>query len=162
MGLTRRWGSAIARATLLTAVLTGLFAMHVLTADDAATGHGALPVMRAAMHGVAHDPPLIAADVPITDTTGAVTERPGGALSSGHGEELASSWSGFDGAHGAMAGCILFLAVGGVAALLVQLRRLGSCPAAGPGGVVGPAVSDLRRRGPPDGWPRVSLCVIRV
>ena len=63
--------------------------------------------------------------------------------------------------HGAMAGCILFLVVGGAALILLQLRDRDDGGTTGLGRVAGITVTDLRRRGPPD-WPRLALCVIRV
>jgi len=64
--------------------------------------------------------------------------------------------------HGAMAGCILFLVVGGAALILLLLRYRARSGTAGLGRFVGIAVTDMRRRGPPGRWPRLSLCVIRV
>ena len=64
--------------------------------------------------------------------------------------------------HGAMAGCILFLVVGGAALILLLLRYRAGSGTAGLGRFVGIAVTDMRRRGPPDRWPRLALCVIRV
>lgn len=63
--------------------------------------------------------------------------------------------------HGATAGCILFLVVGGAALTLLLLRlREGQGPT-GLGRFASIAVSDMRRRGPPGRWPRRALCVIR-
>ncbi len=67
--------------------------------------------------------------------------------------------SGFE--HGDMAGCVLFLVIGGAALLLLALAR----PAAGAGDHdrrAGGGRLGLRRRGPPDRWPRIALSVIRV
>jgi hypothetical protein len=61
-----------------------------------------------------------------------------------------------------MAGCILFLVVGGAALILLLLRLRGGHGTTGLGRFAGIAVSDMRRRGPPGGWPRLALCVIRV
>jgi hypothetical protein len=68
------------------------------------------------------------------------------------------------GDHGAMAGCILFLAVGAAALILILilLRFRGGPGTSGLGRLAGAAVSDMRRRGPPGRWPRLALCVIRV
>jgi hypothetical protein len=66
------------------------------------------------------------------------------------------------GDHGAMAGCILFLVVGGAALILLLLRSRDGQGATGLGRFAGIAVTDMRRRGPPGRWPRHALCVIRV
>lgn len=66
------------------------------------------------------------------------------------------------GDHGAMAGCILFLVIGGAALIFALLRHRGGPWATGLGRLAGVALTDLRRRGPPGAWPRLALCVIRV
>jgi len=147
--------STAARLTLLGAVLAGLFGMHVLTADDGSSGHGALPMISTTGHGTMTDhrsspttpPPMSMAAVDGLPSIAAVlTADPG---------------SGGDG-HGAMAGCILFLVVGGATLILLLLRHRAGSGMAGLGRLVGIALTDMRRRGPPDRWPRLALCVIRV
>jgi hypothetical protein len=124
---------------LLVAVIAGVFGMHVLTAGDG-PGHGMLPVAMAPdHHGAAPD---------------AVTERtpPGPAvapLTPGVG-------------HDDLAGCVLFLVAGGAVLLLVALARLGGAGDRADDRRAGGLLRDLRRRGPPDGWPRLALNVIRV
>lgn len=157
---------AVARGVLLAAVLAGLFAMHVLTGEDAGSGHGVMPKMGVASHGgsAGHDPSMAG--------TAAVMGEPVSDLSS----PVDAVWSpetaaaavvgpvdpGPGTGHAAMVGCVLFLVLGGAALLLVLLRRRGPLAAAGPGRLTAAGVTDLRRRGPPLGWPRVCLSVIRV
>jgi hypothetical protein len=69
---------------------------------------------------------------------------------------------GSGGDDGAMAGCILFLVIGGAALILALVRHRGAPWATGLGRLAGIALTDLRRRGPPGAWPRLALCVIRV
>ena len=160
MGRTRqrqRW--VLARGLMLAAVLAGLFGMHVLTADDPANGHGAMPMINAAPHGGAagHDPSMGVAAVmgqtaPADHT--AASQEPGAVASA------VDPGSGTG--HGAMAGCILFLVLGGAALFLALLRYRGPFAPAALGRLTAARLADLRRRGPPPGWPRVSLSVIRV
>ena len=136
---------------LLAAVLTGLFGMHVLTAEDSGSGgHGTLPMIAASardsMNGPDH---ATTADVPpamdaASDAAVVLPAAPG-----------------TDGDHGAMAGCILFLVVGGAALILAVLRHLGAPWSTGLGRLAGMALTDVRR-GPPVRWQRLALCVIRV
>ena len=126
---------------LLLAVIAGVFGMHVLTAGDG-PGHGLVPVPAMTDQHAAHDSSAIGAEA---DPTAAVT--------------LASS-PGPSG-HGDMAGCILFLIVGGAALLLVALARVTNQHGDG-AATARRLLLDVRRRGPPDGWPRLALGVIRV
>jgi hypothetical protein len=61
-----------------------------------------------------------------------------------------------------LAGCVLFLVAGGAVLLLVALARLGGAGDRADDRRAGGLLRDLRRRGPPDGWPRLALNVIRV
>ena len=142
-----------ARVTLLGAVLAGLFGMHVLTADGGSGHHGALPTISAPGHADMTGPaPSPAATMSMVALGGV----------SGVAVLAVDPGSGGDG-HGAMAGCILFLVVGGAALiLLLLLRYRAGSGTAGLGRFVGIAVTDMRRRGPPGRWPRLALCVIRV
>lgn len=144
--------STAARVTLLGAVLAGLFGMHVLTADGGTGPHGALPMISTTGHAdmTGHAPSPAAAMSMV-----ALGNLPGAAA------RAAVPGSGGDG-HGPMAGCILFLVVGGAALILLLLRYRAGSGTAGLGRFVGIAVTDMRRRGPPGRWPRLALCVIRV
>lgn len=144
-----------ARVTLLVAVLAGLFGMHVLTADGGNGRHGALPMIGTAGHDTMtdHDSSPTTTRPMSTDALGSVPGAAVLAVDPGSGGE----------GHGAMAGCILFLVVGGAALiLLLLLRYRAGSGTAGLGRFVGIAVTILRRRGPPGRWPRLALCVIRV
>jgi len=135
---------------LLAAVLAGVFGMHVLTAEDSAGGgHGVLPMIAAPAHdGMAVDD-LAHQAAPVAEAgSGGVVVLPAA--------------SGTGGDHGGMAGCILFLVVGGAVLILALLRHRGAPWVTGMGRLAGTALTDLRRRGPPGRWPRLALCVIRV
>lgn len=124
------------RWVLLLAVIAGVFGMHVLTPGDG-PGHGMVP---AAMPDDHHT----AATVPEPAPSGpSMAELPSGSV------------------HGDMAGCVLFLVVGGAALLLMALARLSPAAHDSEHRIHGLRL-DLRRRGPPDGWPRLALNVIRV
>jgi len=146
----RRWNAA--RWVLLAAVLAGLFGMHVLTAEDSGSGgHGLLPMIATSAHDGLTDPARATTrDVPAT-----IDAADSGAV-------LLPAAPGSGGDHGAMAGCILFLVIGGAALILALLRHRGAPWATGLGRLAGIALTDLRRRGPPAVWPRLALCVIRV
>jgi hypothetical protein len=137
---------------LLAAVLAGLFGMHVLTAEDSGTGgHGALLMIGTSAHDGMTGPALVTTlDVPAT-----IDAADGGAV-------LLPAAPDPGGDHGAMAGCILFLVIGGAALILALLRHRGAPWTTGLGRLAGIALTDLRRRGPPGAWPRLALCVIRV
>ena len=146
--------STAARLALLAAVLAGLFGMHVLTAEDGSSGHDALPMISTSGHPSmtpAHSPAN-----PMSVVMDAVGSLPG----------IAAELSADPGAggvdHGAIAGCILFLVVGGAALVLLLLRLREGHGTTGRGRFALIALSDMRRRGPPGRWPRLSLCVIRV
>ena len=161
-GLMGRTGQRLwwapARGVLLVAVLAGLFGMHVLTAADAVDGHGAIPMIGAADHGgsAGHDSSVVAAGMGQSDSSDDVAAPPE------TGPVVGSADPGSGIGHGAMAGCILFLVLGGAALLLALLRYRGPFAVAGSGRLTAARLVDLRRRGPPIGWPRVSLSVIRV
>lgn len=121
---------------LLLAVIAGVFGMHVLTAGDG-PGHGMLPTITMAGH---HEDPAMVEPAPAQPMAGPL---PAGA---GHGD---------------MAGCVLFLVIGGTALLLLALARSAGGPRDHDRRRDGRPL-DPRRRGPPDGWPRIALGVIRV
>ncbi len=146
--------STAARLALLAAVLAGLFGMHVLTAEDGSSGHGALPMIV-----TSHPDMTVPAHSP-ADPTPVVMDAVG--TLPGIAAELSADPGAGGVDHGAMAGCILFLVVGGAALILLLLRLRGGQGATGLGRFAGIAVSDMRRRGPPGRWPRLALCVIRV
>jgi len=151
------WGSTpgkVRRWLLLGAVIAGIFGMHVLTAEDGTSRHGALPMISTAGHAdmTGHDPQLASARPLAVDA----------AVGMAGVAAVTAADPGSGGDHGAMAGCILFLAVGAAALILVLLRLRGGPGLAGIGRFAGTAVSDMRRRGPPGRWPRFALCVIRV
>ena len=146
----RRWSSA--RWVLLAAVLAGLFGMHVLTAEDSGSGgHGLLPMIVTSDH----DGMTGSARASTQDVSATIDAADSGAV-------LLPGAPGSGGDHGAMAGCILFLVIGGAALILGLLRHRGAPWATGLGRLAGIALTDLRRRGPPGAWPRLALCVIRV
>ena len=126
--------------------------MHVLTAEDSGTGgHGALPMIATSAHDGMTGPARAATrDVPATIDAAA------------RGAVFLPATPGTGGDHGEMAGCILFLVIGGAALILALLRHRGAPWATGLGRLAGIALTDLRRRGPPGAWPRLALCVIRV
>ena len=135
---------------LLAAVLAGVFGMHVLSAEDSGSGgHGALPMIAASAHDRMTGDDLAHQAAPAADAAG------GGVV-------VLPAAPGTGGDHGAMAGCILFLVVGGAALILAMLRHRGAPWATGMGRLAGMALTDLRRRGPPGRWPRLALGVIRV
>lgn len=132
----------LARWVLLLAVIAGVFGMHVLTAGDG-PGHGMVPAdTKTAGH---HGDPAMAEPEPQP----APVEPMAAPLPPAFG-------------HGDMAGCILFLVVGGALLLLaLALVRAGGGRDDRDRRTAG-LLLDLRRRGPPDGWPRVALGVLRV
>ena len=78
------------------------------------------------------------------------------------GAVLLPATPGTGGDHGEMAGCILFLVIGGAALILALLRNRGAPWTTGLGRLAGIALTDLPRRGPPGASARLALCVIRV
>jgi hypothetical protein len=151
----RRWSTA-ARWLLLAAVLAGLFGMHVLTAGHGTSRHSMLPMAGVAAHDVIGGHNLTSVGAMPVETTNAM---PG---SVGVDVQVMPVTPGPGVDHGAMAGCILFLVVGGAALLFALLRRRRGAGSPGIGRLAGTAVTDMRRRGPPGRWPRLALCVIRV
>lgn len=130
------------RWALLLAVIAGIFAMHVLTPGDG-PGHGSLPTAAGTHDGMTAEPMA----EPVMAPEGFVTAWAAPPPMSQHGD---------------MAGCILFLVVGGALLLLAALARR-SATLGAPGPVSARRVLfDLRRRGPPVGRPRLALGVIRV
>lgn len=149
----RRWSTA-ARWALLAAVLAGLFGMHVLTVDDGTGPHGSLPMIGPSSHddmSGSAAPPTAAMPVMVPADSWA---GPDLQLAVGPGS------GGTD--HSAMAGCILFLVVGGAALALLMMRYRPGGQVAGLGRVTRIGLTDMRRRGPPGDRPRLALCVIRV
>lgn len=149
------------RGLLLASVLSGIFGMHVLTADDGGTGHGALPVISAAGHDGMTEP-----DAATSTATGAITasaENTGGAPLLVAAAAVLAPDPGSGMGHGAMTGCILFLAAGAAALLAALLRQRRITGSTGPGRFARTALTDLRRRGPPGRYrSRAALCVIRI
>lgn len=131
------------RWLLLGAVVAGIFGMHVLTAEDAGHGHGALPVSTSTA-GHAGMP---------ADTTPALsvksTDAETVAAPSGHGTNTT-----------VMAGCMLLLAIGAAALIAALLRSVGHADSTGFSRVTA-GIAGIQRRGPPH-RPRVALCVTRI
>lgn len=136
----------LARWVLLLAVIAGVIGMHILTPGDG-PGHGMLPAAMAVDHHAAatgpEPPPVELSKTELSKTGLSMTELPSGS------------------AHGDMAGCILFLVIGGAALLLLALCRPLPDAHADAHRARGLRL-DLRRSGPPVGWPRLALNVIRV
>jgi hypothetical protein len=152
-------GQTAARLILLAAVLAGLFGMHVLTAEDGNSRHGALPMISAAgPHGLTGHDPTPAHTMPAMDATGVVAG--GGTVVAPTTSAPTDPAPGGD--HGSMAGCILFLVLGGTALILLLLHHRNTTSITRPGRLPGPVLTEIRRRGPPVRWPRLALCVIRV
>jgi|GEM_PF-1076349 len=147
--------STAARWALLAGVLAGLFGMHVLTAEDGSGGHGGLPMIGTSGHPDMTVPVQSPAD-PMPVVMDAIGSLPGTAA------VLSADPGAGGGDHGAMAGCILFLVVGGAALTLLLLRLREGQGTTGLGRFASIAVTDMRRRGPPRRWTRLALCVIRV
>lgn len=138
---------ALLRWVLVSLVLTGVIAMHVLSQHDAAGGHhGAIIDQSAATAAVDAHAGHGAADTADPATAGTPMLMP-----------VAPS-----GPSQSMAACILFLVIGAGAVLLALLaalrRRTGSSLARTAGSLL-----TVIPRGPPYvGPPRISLCVLRV
>lgn len=181
-GRVGRQRLAAARWLLLLAVLAGLFGMHVLTAESATGGHGALPPVTGAGHlaygastgghpgdqtdGSAAVPTALPAGLPATHRVTAVGGQSGVAATAGPAMVVMSAKDpgGMPEGHSGLGGCVLFLVIGGAAVLLGLLS--GRAHAEVARAVRTPATARWgrwRRRGPPV-WnrPRVALCVIRV
>ena len=140
----------LGRWVLLLAVIAGVLGMQVLTAGDG-PGHDMLPTPAPAAD---HDGHLGMAQ-PAAESS--LRSMPEPSLI----EPLAAPQpSGFE--HGDVAGCVLFLVIGGALLLLaLALARAGGGRDDRDRRAAG-LLLDLRRRGPPDGWPRVALGVLRV
>lgn len=140
------------RGLLIAVVLAGIFGMHVLTADDGANGHGALPMTSTAAMAGGHEmvtthEPDVAAAAEMTRVRVATSF-------------FANSGSGMP--HGSMAACVLFLAAA-AALILILFRYRRLTLTIGPGSAARSALTGIRRRGPPGRYrPRVALCVIRI
>jgi hypothetical protein len=148
---------------LLAAVLAGLFGMHVLTAEHGTSRHSMLPVASIAAHDAVGGHNATSVDaMPIETTPIETTDAMPGSTPEGVDVQAMPASPGSGVQHGAMAGCILFLVVGGAALLLALLRHLHGAGSPGGGRLAGAAVSDMRRRGPPGRRLRLALCVIRV
>ena len=163
-------GWALLRWLMLTAVIAGIFGMHVLTGSEMTTGHGLLPgpapmaghtamVQTSAMPDPTEQGPLPVAGFTQGALSAGVVKTSAAATS----VAATSAGSGQGTGHDSMGACILFLVVGGAAALLALLAtrlatRFGHDAAA-----VASIVAGVMRRGPPGrGWPRIALCVNRV
>lgn len=152
------------RWLLLTAVLAGLFGMHVLTAETSSGGHGALPHTLSSSATAGHEP----AGDPTGAHSAVIDPAPVAAALAGPfmpGAALAdpSPSTGHGGGHGGLGGCVLFLVIGGALVLLALLAARAVRDAGGAPAAAGTALTLLWRRGPPGGHrPRVALCVIRV
>ena len=143
-------GSAMLRWLLVSLVLTGVIAMHVLSQHDAAGGHhGSMLGDSASMTAVSdsHDGhSAVDAAIAVPAGAGVPTVMPavpsGGDLS--------------------MAACILFMVIGAAALVLALLaalrRRLKPFAAQGSASLV----TSIPRGPPHIGPPRISLCVVRV
>lgn len=136
------------RWLLVSLILTGVIAMHVLSQHDAAGGHhgsmlGDSPAVTAADSHDGHGAGEMAPVVPVAGAAMVMPAAPsGGDLS--------------------MAACILFLVIGAGAVLLAMLaalrRRVEPFTARSSASLVTSVP-----RGPPHiGPPRISLCVLRV
>ena len=155
----------VCRWLLLAAVMTGVFAMHVLDAGHdsprAASPSAGHDMSGTADHSAGHDM-FSTADHSAGHGTGdaPVDDRDVGAvlIAADTTVDLGSE----DGHGPEMAGCILFLVVGGVSLVLALLRRASLPDRGAAAGRAGIRPSDQRRRGPPTHWPREALCVIRV
>jgi len=139
---------------LVGAVLTGVIAMHVLSAHQAGGGHGMV------LHGqqlaggtsVSEHAGTMTMSMPAAESTPAAAEF-GAAV-------LIPAMPG--GSMGSMATCILFLVVG-AATVLLALPTSGSARTSMPTQRLFAGLLDLSPRGPPgSGAPRISLCVLRV
>ena len=149
----------LARGLLLLLVLAGIFGMHVLTAEDGAGGHGALPMVGTAHHGSPRDAIMTPGEMSGHETSAAVFV---GSSVTGMNTVLQPD-PGSTMGHGDMAGCVLFLVVGAAALVLALLRLPRMIGSTGLVGFAGPALTDERRRGPPGRFrPRIALCVIRT
>lgn len=145
--------AALLRWVLVSLLLTGVIAMHVLSQHDAGGGH----------HGSIIDEPAAApADLHSghhpADMTGAAVADVAGAAVAGTPTLMPVD----PGPVGVlMAGCILFLVIGAgalVLALLTAMRRRVSSSVRHPNS----AVTSVSRSPPRIGPPRISLCVLRV
>ena len=157
----RRRGSpawTAVRWTLLTAVLAGLFGMHVLTDGDNASGHGDLAPVGAAgqsssstdvMTSMPRDLPTASdsGSAVNTSSVAVVSAAPTVPMGAGHG----------------MAQCVLFLVTVGSAVLLALLASRWPAPTGGLLAAVTAIWGELRRRGPPGPERRrIALCVTRI
>jgi hypothetical protein len=147
-----RWLAA--RWVLVGAVLSGVFAMHVLSAHQAGGGHG-----------MVLDGQQLATGTSVTEHGGTMTMSMPAAKSTPAEAEfgagvLMPTMPG--GSMGSMATCILFLVVG-AATVLLALLTSGSARTSMLTQRLFAGLLDLSPRGPPgSGPPRISLCVLRV
>lgn len=147
----------LTRWLLLTAVLTGLFGMHVLTAEDSSGGHGAPPQITV----TAHSPMTAGTGVPASTSTAPAGHTPAG--EPGLFTAVLRSAPDGMGGNGDMGSCVLLLVVGGAALLLAWLAARRASRVAGITRPAGVTRGEVRRRGPPGRYrPRVALCVIRI
>jgi hypothetical protein len=144
-------GSALrgaGRGVALLLVLLGVLGMHVLSGGDTA-GHQPAAVVADAALGAHGD-----AEVGAVAPSGWRVDR-------AVGELLAVHQPDGDGAHpGVAAGCVLALTA--AAAVLTLLRTWRDAAASHPGLRPGPHRGRARPGRSLPGWPRVSLCVLRI
>ena len=159
----RRRGSAarrprvLARWVLLGAVIAGVFALHVLTAENGPGGHTGVPAVATSTHLPTAGPSLA---VPVSESDQATGVGAGVFWLTAPGSDTGHP-GGTGPGEGLLLGCILFLVVVGPLALVLLLRRRRG------------ATEDVRLV--PVGWgstghriparpgvPRLALCVIRI
>jgi hypothetical protein len=156
----RRRGSpawTAVRWTLLAAVLTGLFGMHVLTDGDNASGHGDLAPVGAAAQSSSSN--LVMTGMPrASDSDPAVNTSSMAVISA-----VSTAPTVPMGAGHTMAQCVLFLVTVGSALLLALLASRWPAPTGGLLAAVTAIWGELRRRGPPrPKRRRIALCVTRI
>lgn len=141
--------AAVARWLLLAAVITGVLAMHILSAADSAGSHQPM-----AMTPAAATPPAMAISMSMSMPAvnpAPPTSRFTAQLSGGPGAGMSP-----------MSCCVLFLIA--AAALILLIRSTKPASTAATGGVRGRAApSAVTQRGPPGpGRPRIALSILRV
>ena len=156
----RRRGSpawTAVRWTLLAAVLTGLFGMHVLTDGDNASGHGDLAPVGAAAQSSSSN--LVMTGMPrASDSDPAVNTSSVAVISAVWAAPTVPMGAGHT-----MAQCVLFLVTVGSALLLALLASRWPAPTGGLLAAVTAIWGELRRRGPPrPERRRIALCVTRI
>lgn len=147
---------ALLRWLMLIAVIGGIFGMHVLTGSEMTSEHGPLPkVGHSALAGTA------AMQQPAEESLPAAAGSTQG--SDGAAVAATTSGSGQGMSHDAMGACILFLVVGGAAAVAALLATRLKSRSGQTAATMASAVAGAMRRGPPGRCrPRIALCVYRV